>query len=60
MKYYNVIFQVFLCAVLLVSLIIIKAQSTEKTVEAGAFGKTHYNITLSDFYNNIYSELLYD
>ncbi|MBE6681715.1 MAG: hypothetical protein E7600_05500 [Ruminococcaceae bacterium] len=60
MKYHTVIFQCFLCALLLAALLIIKSKVSNRAVEAGTFGKSVYNETLSDFCNNIYGDIFHE
>lgn len=60
MKYHTVIIQCFLCALLLAALLIIKSKVSDRAVEAGAFGKSVFNETLSDFCNNLYGDLFYE
>ena len=61
MKHYTVIFQCFLCALLLAFLVIIKANSQNTTVEVSTLGKTpDRNDTLYDFCGHIYGQLTYE
>ena len=56
-----VIFQTFLCMVLLVCLIIVRVKGQNSLVPVSAFGKKDIcNETLFDFCNNVYGDLFYE